>query len=98
MKSPTVRYANKMVSQKLSWFVTLEALSRMRLLMTVTENKLQENLDAEIMQVILDEARESYDAQIVIELRSDDSDEIDSNVERIVEWTKNWLAQHPEGA
>jgi len=61
------------------------------------EVKLQENLDTEIMQVILDEAREAYDEEIVIELRSDDTEEIDSNVERIATWVKNWLNDHPEG-
>ncbi|KAA8910494.1 AAA domain-containing protein [Sphaerosporella brunnea] len=61
------------------------------------EKKLQENLDSEIMQVILEEARESYNEQIVIELRSDDADEIEQNVERIAQWVKNWKADHPEG-
>ena len=36
------------------------------------EAKLQENLDSEIMEVLLEEARESYDAEIVVELRSDE--------------------------
>jgi adenylate kinase len=61
------------------------------------EKKLQENLDSEIMQVILEEARESYNEQIVIELRSDNADEIDTNVERISQWVKNWERDHPEG-
>ena len=63
----------------------------------IAEKKLQENLDAEIMQVILEDAREGYSDEIVIELQSDNSDEIDNNVERIAAWTKNWLADHPEG-
>jgi adenylate kinase len=58
---------------------------------------LQENLDSEIMQVILEEARESYNEQIVIELRSDNADEIETNVERISQWVKNWEGDHPEG-
>lgn len=53
-------------------------------------NKIQENNEAEIMQVVLDEARESYDAQIIVELRSDSVDEIDANVERIAQWVQNW--------
>ena len=36
-----------------------------------SEKKLTENMEAEIMQVVLDEARESYKEEIVIELRSD---------------------------
>jgi adenylate kinase len=50
------------------------------------DSKIEENIDAEIMQVILDEAREGYDENIVIELYSNDVDEMESNVERIVVW------------
>lgn len=48
------------------------------------------------MQVLLDEARESYDEQIVIELRSDTTDEVESNVERIEAWVKQWKKDHTE--
>ena len=54
------------------------------------ETKLQENLDSEIMEVILAEARESYNEQIVVELRSNDSDDLESNVERLETWIANW--------
>lgn len=54
------------------------------------EAKLQENLDAEIMQVLLEEARDSYDEEIIVELTSDSSDEIESNVERIEAWIAQW--------
>ena len=50
------------------------------------EEKLQENLDSEIMEVLLSEARESYDANIIIELQSNDNEDIESNVERIGAW------------
>ena len=58
------------------------------------EAKLEENIDAEIMQVLLDEARESYAPEIVIELQSNDTDDIDSNIQRIEEWIANWKSQH----
>ena len=54
------------------------------------EQKLQENLDSEIMEVLLDEARESYNEEIVVELRSDEADDIEDNVGRIETWIKNW--------
>ncbi|KAF2457319.1 AAA domain-containing protein [Lineolata rhizophorae] len=54
------------------------------------EAKLQENLDAEIMEVLLEEAREAYDEEIVVELRSDKVDDLDENVERVVAWTEAW--------
>lgn len=60
------------------------------------EAKLQENLDAEIMEVLLEEARESYDEEIVVELRSDTSDEVESNVERLEAWVKQWKKDHVE--
>ncbi|MCJ1230647.1 factor activating pos9 [Toensbergia leucococca] len=54
------------------------------------EEKLQENIDSEIMQVLLEEARESYDLEIVIELQSNVAEDMDSNVDRIETWIKNW--------
>jgi adenylate kinase len=54
------------------------------------EAKLQENLDSEIMQVLLQEARDSYDEEIVIELRSDTTEEMEGNVERIEKWVEQW--------
>ncbi|KAI9746520.1 MAG: factor activating pos9 [Claussenomyces sp. TS43310] len=54
------------------------------------EAKLQENLDSEIMQVLLQEARDSYDEEIVVELTSDTSEEMESNVERVESWVRQW--------
>lgn len=59
--------------------------------------KLEENMDAEIMQVLLEEAREAFDEEIVVELRSDTLEDIDVNVERIEEWVESWRRDHPEG-
>lgn len=53
-------------------------------------------MDAEIMEVLLQEARDSYDEEIVVELQSDDADQIESNVERIESWVKNWKKDHNE--
>ena len=61
-----------------------------------TGAKLEENMDAEIMEVLLEEAREAYDAEIVVELQSDTSDDIDSNIERIEMWVKNWRKDQAE--
>lgn len=49
------------------------------------------------MEVLLEEARESYDEEIVVELRSDEADDIESNVERIKFWIANWTHEHAEG-
>lgn len=61
-----------------------------------SEQKLQENLDSEIMQVLLEEARESYDEEIIVELESNDPDDIESNVDRIGIWIQNWGRGHVE--
>jgi len=47
-------------------------------------------MDAEIMQVLLEEAREGFDEEIVVELQSDSLEDIDGNVERIQAWIENW--------
>ncbi|KAL2114594.1 hypothetical protein VUR80DRAFT_4577 [Thermomyces stellatus] len=54
------------------------------------EAKLQENLDTELMDVLIQEAREAYDEEIVIELQSNESDEMEENVDRIEAWVKQW--------
>lgn len=46
------------------------------------------------MQILLEEAREAYDEEIVIELRSDTAEEIESNVDRMMTWVKHWKEQH----
>lgn len=60
------------------------------------EQKLQENLDSEIMQVLLEEARQSYDEEIIVELESNDPDDIESNVDRIEIWIENWRREQVE--
>lgn len=58
------------------------------------EKKLQENLDVEIMQVLLEEARDSYSEEIIIELTSDSTDDLESNVERMEKWIANWKKEN----
>lgn len=58
------------------------------------DKKLEENMDSEIMQVLLDEAREAYKEEIVVELRSDSADDVDGNLERIEQWVENWKKDH----
>ena len=59
-------------------------------------NKVQENVECEIMQVILDEARESYALDIVQELRSDKYEDLEQNVERVQQWLENWKKEHTD--
>lgn len=52
--------------------------------------KINENMECEIMQVVLEEARESYEEQIVIELESNSIEQMEENVSRIKAWMESW--------
>ncbi|KAL2866331.1 DUF1671-domain-containing protein [Aspergillus lucknowensis] len=54
------------------------------------ETKLQENLDAEIFAVLLEEAREAFDEEIVVELNSEEDDDVENNCARVSSWVENW--------
>lgn len=56
--------------------------------------KRDENMESEIMQVILDEARESYATEIVQELQSNSVEDMESNVQRLEAWSKQWITDH----
>jgi len=60
------------------------------------EKKRSENMEAEIMQVVLEEARESYDLEIVQELQSNTMEEMESNVQRCKVWVGQWVVNHNE--
>lgn len=51
-----------------------------------SEKKLSENMECEIMQVLQEEARESYPKEIVHVLPSNTVEDMESNVERIAQW------------
>lgn len=58
--------------------------------------KIQENNEAEIMQIVLEDARESYAAEIVVELKSEVMGDLEANVARIVQWIEGWKKQQQE--
>ncbi|KAL8781997.1 MAG: hypothetical protein Q9194_000009 [Teloschistes cf. exilis] len=59
-----------------------------------SERKLQENLDAEIMEVSINEARDAFDAEIVIELLSNTTGDMEGNASRVELWMQQWKQQH----
>lgn len=61
------------------------------------DNKIQENLDCEIMEVVLQDASEAYAPEIVITLASDSAEQMDENVERLEAWIARWVEDHPQG-
>ncbi|BFZ01834.1 hypothetical protein BsWGS_04873 [Bradybaena similaris] len=58
------------------------------------EKKMEANISSEIFQVILDAARESYPVEIVHELLSNTADQLESNLDRMLEWIELWKQQH----
>jgi adenylate kinase len=57
-----------------------------------SQKKITENIECEIMQVVVQEANESYAAEMVQILPSNTVDDMESNVERIQQWIERWAA------
>ncbi|KAJ1734995.1 factor activating pos9 [Coemansia biformis] len=57
-------------------------------------NKIQENIECEIMQVVLEEARESYKAEIIMELPSNTVEDMEANVDKIVAFVEEFRQTH----
>ena len=53
--------------------------------------KLQDNIECEIFQTVLDEAKECYPEEIVHELSSNNEKDLKQNVDRIISWISQWL-------
>lgn len=60
------------------------------------EKKRSENIQAEIMRVVLDEAQESYATEIVQEVPSNNIEDMDNNVLRVDQWVKQWLKDNAD--
>eukprot|EP00891_Asterochloris_glomerata_P003006 jgi/Astpho2/3006/Aster-03315 len=57
-----------------------------------SKKKLSENMECEIMNVIVEEARGSYREEVVQVLPSNNVEQMDDNIERIALWSKQFLA------
>ena len=47
------------------------------------------------MGVVSEEARESYAPEIVVELQSESTEDLEANVARVVAWVEAWRKDHP---
>ena len=56
-----------------------------------TGKKLQDNVQCEIFQTIYEEAMEAYKADLVHQLPSNKPEDLESNMDRIVEWMDQWI-------
>ena len=54
-------------------------------------------MQSEVMQVVLDEAREAYDTNIVHQVASNTVDDMESNVQRVRDWSLQWIADTTNG-
>lgn len=48
------------------------------------------------MQTVLDDARESYKSDIIVELQSQNTEDLEENVNRIAHWIDSWLKNNAE--
>ncbi|EGI63949.1 PREDICTED: adenylate kinase isoenzyme 6-like [Acromyrmex echinatior] len=54
------------------------------------KKKLQSNVEAEIFEIVVQEAKDSFEPEIVHELTNDTPDELIVNVDRICQWIEQW--------
>ncbi|CAB4320551.1 unnamed protein product [Prunus armeniaca] len=55
-----------------------------------SESKLSNNIECEIFQTLLEEAKESYPEDIVLPLKSDSIQDVSTNRSTLVEWVRRW--------
>ncbi|WAR00216.1 KAD6-like protein [Mya arenaria] len=56
--------------------------------------KLEDNVQCEIFQTILEEARNGYKPELVHELPSNTPEEMEDNLDKIEAWIQQWKAAH----
>lgn len=61
-----------------------------------SEKKLQENLDAEIFGVLVDEAKAAFAEEVVVILESQTWEDVEANCERIMQWAETWCKKRQE--
>ena len=69
---------------------TTEVLYERRVARDYNEKKINENMQCEIMQIVLESAKESYAPEVVQELPSNTVDDMESNVNRLEAWVGHW--------
>jgi len=55
-----------------------------------SQAKIEENIDAEIMQVVLDEARATFSQVRVVEMCNDSKLDLGENLDRLEKWVEAW--------
>lgn len=55
-----------------------------------SDAKLKNNIECEVFQMLLEEAKESYREEIVLALKSNSVEDMSRNVETLTDWTSSW--------
>lgn len=55
------------------------------------QKKIEMNLECEIFQSIKDEAIDAFGTEMVIEMNSEDENDCESNVQKIIKWIYKWI-------
>jgi adenylate kinase len=55
-----------------------------------SEKKIDQNIQSEIFQICLDEARETFDENLVHEITNETEEEFKKNVENLLNWIDQW--------
>lgn len=56
------------------------------------KDKIEENVQCEIFQTLLEEAKDSYEDNIVHELPSNSPDDMEKNLEQLLLWISSWTS------
>ncbi|CAM9243036.1 unnamed protein product [Discosporangium mesarthrocarpum] len=63
-----------------------------------SEKKVAENVQCEIMQVVLEEARDAYPIDILYEVDSNNVEDLEENVARVVRWIDLWHGDNSQSS
>ncbi|KAH1191736.1 Adenylate kinase isoenzyme 6 [Glycine max] len=72
------------------WFDSVVVLQTDNTILGYKDSKLSNNIECEIFQVLLEEAKESYSEEKVIAMKSDNIEDISRNVATLTDWVRNW--------
>ncbi len=55
-----------------------------------SEKKIDQNIQSEIFQICLDEARETFDENLVHEITNETEEDFKKNVDNLLNWIDQW--------
>ncbi|KYN01876.1 PREDICTED: adenylate kinase isoenzyme 6 [Cyphomyrmex costatus] len=55
-----------------------------------SKKKLESNIEAEIFEIVIQEARDLFEPELVHELTNDTPDELMNSIDRICQWVEQW--------